>query len=136
VIGSEALTVIDRQAAERNVQDRKNIRIHLLSGGDQINGANGAVQPAPGKRLLGINPHDTGAVIRFPQMWDRHVVREMVFSLAANPARPMLSDDGHFEYRMTADEATQFYVADDPTPGMTAISVRLDITADRDIEKK
>lgn len=132
-LGDQAVTVIDLREAQRDGHARQNVRVHLLGSGDVVDGLTYAVTPGTGKRALGGHSADTGVSITFPDMWDRYVVAEMIKALAANPARPVLSQDDAFEYQMSADEQTVFYVgeADD---GLTAVAVRLDITPREGIE--
>ncbi len=65
---------------------------------------------------------------RFPDMWDRCVVAEMIKALAANPAQPIISDDGNFDYSMISDEMTTLYIGGPPqSPKLSAMDVRPDI---------
>ena len=134
-IGPQAITVIDRRASTRNGHTRTNLRIHLLGSGDQVKGNDLTVTIAADKQPLEPHGNDIGSSIAFPEMWDRYVVAEMIKALALNPSRPVLSDDGNFDYRMSADAQTRFYVGSGEAR-LSAVGVRLDITPRGDIEQR
>jgi cyanophycinase len=134
-VGGEAITLIDRREATRDGHARGNLRVSLLGAGDRIDGPTGSITVAPDKQRLDGPARDTGVSIAFPEMWDRYVVAQMIKALAANPARPVTSDDASFDYRMSADDLTAFYVGQGDT-GLSAVGVRLDITPRRGLDEK
>ncbi|MEM7625464.1 MAG: cyanophycinase [Planctomycetota bacterium] len=133
-LGEQAITVIDRRQARTQERHRENIRVSLLGGGDRIDTATYAVTTAPEKIPLSESARDLGLSVRFPDMWDRHIVAEMIKVLAAQPDQPVLAQDRSFDYRMTADDQTRFYLGESGE-SLTAVNVRLDITPGPNVEE-
>ncbi len=137
VLGDQGVAIVDRSDATKVGHQRTNLRIHLLGAGDEYDLSSHFVRAAPGKERLPNDAVDTGISIRFPDMWDRYVVAEMIKALAANPAQPVLSDDGNFDYSMTSDEMTTFYIGGPKSsPMLSAMYVRLDISPRDGIEDR
>ncbi|MEM9587047.1 MAG: cyanophycinase [Planctomycetota bacterium] len=134
-VGDQAVTIIDSRSMTRQNHDRRDARVHLLGDGDQFNGKSFELKPAPSRVALATDRPDIGVPIRFADMWDRHVVAEMIKAVAANPAQPALSQDANFDYSLSADERTRFYVGGE-NAGLMAVNVRLDITARSGIEER
>ena len=135
VIGSQGLTLIDMRKVSRQGHQINNARISLLAHDDRIDGQTYAVTIAKDKLALSQDRVDTGAAIRFHDMWAPYVVAEMIKALAANPAQPVLSQDQGFEYIMTADKSTRFFTDPGGGSGLSAVGVRLDVIPRDGIEK-
>ena len=137
MVGDEAVVVIDRKDAIREGLARKNVRVSLLGEGDLYNPVDHKATPAAPKTKFAAKASDASAATSFPSIWRRDSIRKMLKALAADPTKPILSDDENFDYQFSADEGTQFYF--DPekkSTAFTAISVRLDITPRAGIEEK
>ncbi|MEM6550696.1 MAG: cyanophycinase [Planctomycetota bacterium] len=128
-VGDEAVTLIDLEDAEYTRHRWSNVRVSLLSDGDQCDFKTVTITPASDRVALD-SARSTGVPgLVFHSVWDPYVIQHMLRALALNPGQPVASSDGTFDFRMTADAETRFYAAAPGNPpALTAVNVRLDIT--------
>jgi len=119
-VGDQAVTVIDRRNADRKGGVRSNLRIHLLGGGDSMDGRTFEVSIDPEKRTYS---GSDDVAPPFSGLWGRYVIRKMIEALANDPSTPVTGTDGGFVFELTADDTTQFWGAG----AVSAVNVRLDI---------
>ncbi len=125
-IGDQAVTIIDRQRATVEGGHRKNLRIHLIGGGDQYDFTSNEVIPSAEKTAYKSRAEPART---FDDIWSRRAIASMLSELANDPDRSVTGKDKTFRYVMQADSETKFLSSEsDRVKTLTAINVRLDIS--------
>jgi cyanophycinase len=128
--GPAAVLVVDREKAEQDGLRRSNIRLSLLSHGDDVNGLDGKVTPDAARSGTLIPSSDfKGEKALGQKMWDRAAVTEAFALIARDRLAAVTAEDEAFNFRLSVDELSAISASADSetSTAITAVSLRFDI---------
>jgi cyanophycinase len=129
-LGERAVLQIDTRDLERDGLSRRGLRVALLSTGDTIDFATGAVVFGTGKRAL--EPIDRFEARSFAALdpFGEETVTRLVEQLSTDPTTPQRAERDGIALIVRADAGTRFVTGDATLAGFSASGVLLDFEID------
>ncbi|QDU85074.1 Cyanophycinase precursor [Planctomycetes bacterium Pla163] len=131
-LGERAVLQIDARDLERDGRSRRGLRVALLSTGDTIDFATGAVVLAGHKRALEpLDRFDARSFVPLEPFGD-DTLTHLVERLSTDPTTPQRAELDGIALVVRADADTRFVTGDATLVGFSATGVLLDLEVDAD----